>query len=100
MCIPFNIIGPLVVWMIKKDEFPFVNDQGKEALNFQISMTMCGIAAVLVCVVLSFVCIGSFLMPLVGLAWLVVELVMIIRAAMAANKGEAFRYPLAIRFLK
>jgi uncharacterized Tic20 family protein len=39
-------------------------------------------------------------MPLVGLAWLVVELVMIIRAAMAANKGEAFRYPFAIRFVK
>jgi uncharacterized Tic20 family protein len=46
------------------------------------------------------VCIGSFLMPLAGLAWLVVQIVMIIRAAMAANKGEAFRYPLAIRFLK
>jgi len=99
--IPFGtIIGPLIVWLIKKDEFPFVNDQGKESLNFQISMAICLIAAMAVCVVLSFVCIGFLLMIVVWLAWLVIELVMIIRAAMAANKGEAFRYPLAIRFLK
>src|SRR5687767_11747875 len=48
------IIGPLVVWLIKKDEFPFVNDQGKESLNFQISMTIyCAIAFIM-----SFVLIG------------------------------------------
>lgn len=91
--IPFgNIIGPLVVWLIKKDEMPFVDDQGKESLNFQITV----IIAVFVCFLLMFILIGFLLLPIVGIA----ALVLIILAAVKANQGEAYRYPFALRLIK
>jgi hypothetical protein len=91
--IPFgNIVGPLVVWLIKKDQMPFVDDQGKESLNFQISVTI----YLLVSFVLIFVVIGIFLLIAVG----IFSLVMIIIAALKANAGEAYQYPLCIRFIK
>lgn len=91
--VPFgNIIGPLIVWMIKKDEMPLVDDQGKESLNFQISTTLyAAVAAILVLVL-----IGIPL--LIGLA--IFDLVMLIMAAIKANEGIAYRYPLTIRLLK
>ena len=90
--IPFgNIVGPLVVWLIKKDEMPFVEDQGKEALNFQISVTI----YVIVSIVLVFVLIGIVLLIAVG----IFSLVVLIIAAIKANQGEAYRYPLCIRFI-
>ncbi len=87
-----HIIGPLVVWLIKRNEFPFVDDQDKEALNFQITMTIFGIIAFL----LIFIVIGFFLLVAVG----IFDLVMVIIASIKANNGIAFRYPLTIRFLK
>ncbi len=91
--IPFaNVIGPLVVWLIKKDEMPFVDDQGKEALNFQISVAI----YVIVSFVLIFALIGVVLLPAVA----IFALVMTIIASLKANQGEAYRYPLCIRFLK
>ena len=87
---PFgNIILPLIFWQIKKDDFPFVNEQGKEALNFQISMTLYSIATI----PLWFICIGPFLTAAVG----IFALVVLIIAAIKANNGEAYRYPLTIR---
>ena len=92
--VPFvgNIVGPLILWQIKKDEYPFVGEQGKEAVNFQISMTIYG----LISAVLSFVCIGFFLLAAVG----VVDLVFLLIAAVKANNGQHYRYPLTIRFIK
>ena len=92
--LPFvgNVVGPLILWQIKKDEYPFVGEQGKEAVNFQISMTIYG----LISVVLSFVCIGFFLLAAVG----VVDLVFLLIAAVKANNGQHYRYPLTIRFIK
>ena len=92
--IPFigNIVGPLILWQIKKDEYPFVGEQGKEAVNFQISMTIYG----LISAALSFVCIGFFLLAAVG----VVDLVFLLIAAVKANNGQHYRYPLTIRFIK
>lgn len=92
--IPFvgQIIGPLIVWLVKKDTMPFVDDQGKEALNFQITMTI----ALVVCFVLAFVFIGILLLPLVVLF----DLVMAIIAGIKANQGVAYRYPLTIRLIK
>lgn len=91
--IPFgNLIGPLVVWQIKKDEMPFVDDQGKESLNFQITVAI----AVLVCIILMIVIIGALLLPLVGLAALVFTII----GAVRANAGEAYRYPFALRLIK
>jgi len=87
-----NIVGPLIVWQIKKDEYPFVDEQGKEAVNFQISMTIYG----LISAVLIFICVGFFLLAAVG----VVDLVFLLIAAVKANNGQSYRYPLTIRFIK
>jgi uncharacterized Tic20 family protein len=90
--IPFgNIIGPLVIWVLKKDEYPLVNENGKEALNFQISITIYIIASIL----LIFIVIGIPI--LIALAFF--ELFAIVIAAIKANEGVVFRYPLTIRFL-
>ena len=85
-------IGPLIIWLIKKDEDPFVDNQGKEALNFQITV---GIAFI-VSGLLAFVCVGVFLGIAVGIA----DLVFCIVAAAKANSGQAYRYPVSIRFIK
>ena len=91
--IPFgNIIGPLVIWLIKKDEFPFVDDQGKESLNFQITMAIAGV----ICIALAFVLIGLILAPLLFLAWVILTIL----GAVKANSGEKHRYPFAIRLVK
>jgi hypothetical protein len=86
------IIGPLIVWQVKKEEFPFVDEQGKEAVNFQISMLIYGIVAGLLC----FVCIGVVLLPAVA----IFDIVFLLIAAVKANNGEHYRYPLTIRFIK
>jgi uncharacterized Tic20 family protein len=91
--IPFaNVIGPLILWLVKKDDFKFVDNQGKEALNFQISIAIYALA----CIPLFFILIGAFLF--VALA--IFNLVMIIIASIEANKGNSYRYPLCIRLIK
>ena len=91
--IPFgNIIGPLVIWQMKKNEFPIVDDQGKEALNFQMSVAI----AALVCFRLMFAVVGFFLLMAVGIT----NLVFIIIAGLRANQGEAYRYPFSLRLIK
>jgi uncharacterized Tic20 family protein len=91
--IPFgHILGPLIVWLMKKQEFPFVDAQGKEALNFQISMMIYIIVAILLC----FVLIGFLVLPVL----LLVDLICVIIASVKANGGESYRYPITIRFLK
>lgn len=87
-----SVIGPLVIWQIKKNEFPFVDDQGKEALNFQITVLI----AVLACLVLSVVIIGFLLLPVVGIAALVFTII----GGIKANNGESYRYPLTLRLVK
>ena len=91
--VPFgNIIGPLVIWLIKKDELPIVDEQGKESLNFQISMSIYAMIASL----LIFIFIGLLLVPIV----VIVQIILTVIAALKANNGESYRYPLTIRFLK
>ena len=87
-----GVIGPLVVWQIKKDEYPFVDEQGKEALNFQISMLLYCIAAGVLC----FACIGFVLLVIVGVA----DTLFAIIASIKAGNGQHYRYPLTIRFIK
>ena len=87
-----NIIAPLVIWLIKKDSFPLVEDQGKEALNFQISMFIYFLISALLCLIL----IGF--VALVALA--IADIVLTIIAAIKANEGNRYRYPLCIRFIK
>lgn len=91
--IPFaGVIAPLVIWQIKKDEHPFIDSQGKEALNFQISMAIYAAVSA----VLAFVVVGVFLL----IALFVVQLVCVITAAMRANEGLGYTYPVTIRFIK
>ncbi|MGA8276818.1 MAG: DUF4870 domain-containing protein [Rhodanobacteraceae bacterium] len=91
--VPFgSLLGPLVIWQIKKNEMPLVDDQGKEALNFQITMAI----AFIVSCILIFVVIGIFLIFLVGLF----DLIMTVIAAIRANNGERFRYPLTLRLIQ
>lgn len=91
---PFgHILGPLVVYLLKKDEYASVADQGKESLNFQIS------CSIYLAVLGMPVCILWFLFPLLFLIP-VLQIVFVVLASLAANKGELYRYPLTIRFLK
>jgi uncharacterized Tic20 family protein len=90
------IVGPLIVWQIKKEEFPFVDEQGKEAVNFQISMSLYLLISAPIWILLSFVCIGV----LIPVAISIVDLVFLLIAAVKANDGQHYRYPLTIRFIK
>jgi len=87
-----GFIGPLIVWLMKKDQSPFVNDQGKEALNFHLMMV---IGFVIGFATMTF-CIGFFILPAV---W-IVSVIFSILGAMKAKDGMAYRYPFTIRFIK
>ncbi|HET8818660.1 MAG TPA: DUF4870 domain-containing protein [Xanthomonadaceae bacterium] len=91
-------IGPLVIWMMKKDTMPFVDDQAKEALNFNITVAI--VFFVLLMLTLFTLGIGILLtgplMVIIGIAWLV----LVIIAAVKANQGERYRYPLTLRLVK
>ena len=91
--IPFgSLLGPLIVWQLKKNEFPIVDDQGKEALNFQITTLI----AMIVSLILVFIAIGIVLLIAVGIASLVFTII----AAIKANNGETYRYPFCLRLIK
>ena len=92
--IPFgNIVGPLIVWLIKRAEMPMVDVHGKEAINFQITVSI----AMVICIVLMLVLIGFLLAFIVGLG----ALVLTVMAAVKVSNGEfGYRYPLTMRLLK
>lgn len=89
-----SFIVPLIVWLIHRDkpDHPFLSDQAKEALNFQITMAI----AFLACSVLTLIVIGALLAPLV---WLF-DLIFCILAGIKANEGVAYRYPLTLRLIR
>lgn len=92
MVFPFgNIIGPLIVWLVAKEGKPFVDEQGKEALNFNITIAIGG----LICLVLMLVLVGAFLMFLLWVVWVV----FIIIASIKAYEGTHYKYPFAFRFV-
>jgi uncharacterized Tic20 family protein len=91
--VPFgNIFGPLIVWLLKKDQSWFIDDQGKEAVNFQISLTIYVILAIISIII----AVGIFLIPLVAVAGLIFMIV----AAIKSNEGVTYRYPLTLRLIK
>lgn len=94
LVMPFgNLVGPLIVWLIKRSEMPMVDAHGKEVLNFQMTVTI----AAMVSMLLMFVLIGFLLLAVVGIG----ALVLTIRAAIKVSNGEfAYGYPWTIRFLK
>ena len=91
--LPFgNILGPLVVWLAKRDQSTFVALHAKEALNFNITILM----GALVCGLLLVFSIGILFGAVLFVFWLV----MIIIAALKANEGAAYRYPFTVRLVK
>jgi len=93
LMVPFgSVIGPIVVWQIKKNEFPSVETHGKAALNFQLTVLIVALAIAVVGFILSFFCVGIlffFLLPLVGLAGLIFPII----AGLKANDGKDYKYP-------
>lgn len=87
-----NVLGPLIIWQVKKEGMSFVEDQAKEALNFQITVLI----AVLICLALTLVLIGLLLLPVVGIGALIFTII----GGIKANGGEAYRYPFALRLVK
>ena len=98
--IPFgNIVGPLIIWQLKKNEFPAVDIHGKASLNFQITVTIALFVTAFTALVLHFFCIGFLLIPLVLLVALA-GLVFCIIAGIKANNGEDYKYPWSLEFVK
>ncbi len=91
-----NFLGPLIIWLIKKDESPFVNDQGKEALNFQITIAIAQLVTIVVSFILPF--IGCFT-SLLSLALWITGLIFGVLGGLEANKGKVYRYPFALRLV-
>jgi len=91
-------LGPLIIWLVKRETMPFVDDQAKEALNFNITMAI--IAVVLLLITVLTLGIGIILaVPagiIIGIAWLV----LVIMATIKSNEGERYRYPFCLRLIK
>lgn len=85
-------IGPLIFWLVTKENHPFLDDQGKEALNFQISIAIYTVISFVLC----FVVVGFVLLSAIALFWIIVPII----AAIKANSGEWYRYPLTIRLVQ
>lgn len=112
-----NILGPLIVWLVKKNDSPFIDDQGKESVNFQLSISFYALLAMLVLLIVGFalpmlkITAGhvdgverlflsyAIIIPL-ALILLVFDLVEVIIASIKASNGQAHRYPLRIKFIK
>jgi uncharacterized Tic20 family protein len=90
---PFgNIIVPLIIWLLKREDLPLVEDQGREVLNFQISMTIYFIISGILCIIL----IGIPI--LIGL--IIFDFIITIVAAISANDGKYYRYPINLKLIK
>ncbi len=87
-----NLIAPLIIWLLKREEMGFVDEQGKEAVNFQIT----ALIAALIAALLMFVLIGFVLMPVLLIVWLA----LVIIAAIRASEGRHYRYPFSLRLIK
>jgi uncharacterized Tic20 family protein len=86
------IIGPLIIYLLKKDESPFVAEHAKESLNFQITIGL----GYIVSIILVLILIGILFLWALGL----INLVLVIVAAVRAGEGKAYRYPLSLRFIR
>jgi hypothetical protein len=94
-----SILGPLIIWQIKKNEIPSVEVHGKAALNFQITVLLALIAGAVAAIALSFVCVGFLLIPVlaaIGIAGLVFAII----AGIKANDGKDYRYPWSLTLVK
>lgn len=86
-----SLLGPLVVWLARRDD-PYVEAQARDALNFNLSFLLYGLVSALAVIIL----VGLVALPIVAITWFVLVIV----AAVAASRGEAYRYPLTIEFVR
>ena len=93
-----NVVIPFIVWSAKRHDHPYIDVQGREALNFQITMALLGLSAWLVITVLKIIFIGKLLLWVPGLI-LIAQLGGTVVGAIRAYDGERFRYPLILRFV-
>ena len=87
-----HILGPLIVWLAKRSDSPEIDENGKESLNFQISMLIYNVIAGVLCLVL----IGFFILAILH----ILNLVLVIVASIQASEGKFYRYPMTIRLIK
>src|SRR5438477_6703329 len=85
-----HLLGPLIVWLVKRGDSPEIDAHGKESLNFQLSMLIYDAVAAILCIVL----IG---VPILVLLW-IMNTILVIIASVRASEGQFYRYPLTIRF--
>ena len=93
-----NVVGPLIIWQIKKETMPFAAAEAREALNFNLSWLLWMILLSIVTFVLMLVFVGILLIPVLilqGVAWVVLSII----AGIKANDGQPYRYPLTLRFI-
>lgn len=91
--IPFgSIVGPLIVWLMKRDELPFVDSCGRNCLNFKISVAI----YMVVSAILMLIGIGFILLAMLAIA----DIVLTIIAAIKASEGKVYQYPMSINFIK
>lgn len=95
-------LGPLVVWLLKREEHPYIAHHAREALNFNLSVLLYGVVLAILALPIGLLTLGLGLLPLIllvgalALAWLVLTII----AAVAASNGEAYRYPLTVRMVR
>jgi uncharacterized Tic20 family protein len=96
-----NFIPPLIIWLIFKDRGPLTNQEGKESLNYQITIAIAWVAYSIVAVILGFIpIIGGLIATILWLAVLAAQLVFPIIGGVKVQGGASYRYPFAIRFIK
>ena len=87
-----HILGPLIVWLAKRGDSPEIDENGKESLNFQISMLIYNVIAGVLCLVL----IGFIILAILH----ILNLVLVIIASIQTSEGKSYRYPMTIRLIK
>ena len=87
-----HILGPLIVWLAKRNDSPEIDQHGKESLNFQISMLIYNVIAGVLCLVL----IGFAILAILH----ILNLVLVIIASIQTSEGKFYRYPITIRLIK
>jgi uncharacterized Tic20 family protein len=90
-------VAPLIIWQLKAEEFPFVAEQGRRAVNFQLSMLLYVKIGTIICFASI---VGAFLAPIVWCVLAFIDVIFVLTAAVKANGGWHYRYPITIRFFK
>ena len=89
-----NIVIPLVLWFMKRDQSPYLDHHAREELNFQITISV----ALAVWIALKMMLVGLLLLPLIPIA-IILVLVFMVRAAIMASRGEYYKYPFTLRLV-